>query len=40
VHFSMMLPESAFRNGRNRVELLTVTHEAGALRLASLAHPG
>ena len=39
-NFSIMLPESAFREGRNSVELLSVTANGGALRLASLAHAG
>jgi hypothetical protein len=32
-HFSIMLPESAFREGRNSVELLSVTDDGGSLRL-------
>jgi Sulfatase len=36
--FSIMLPEDAFREGRNSVELLSVTDEGGTLRLASLTH--
>jgi hypothetical protein len=32
-----MLPEGAFREGHNRLELLSVTDKGGALRLASLA---
>ena len=39
-NFSIMLPESAFREGRNSVELLSVTANGGAPRLASLAHAG
>jgi len=39
-NFSIMLPEGAFREGRNRVELLSVTTDGGAPRLASLAHAG
>ena len=36
-NFSILLPESAFREGRNRVQLLSVTDEGGGLRLASMA---
>jgi hypothetical protein len=36
-NFSIMLPEGAFREGHNRVELLSVTDKGGVLRLASLA---
>jgi hypothetical protein len=39
-NFSMLLPESAFREGRNRVELLSVKDEGGALVLASIARAG
>jgi len=39
-HFSIMLPESAFREGSNRVELLSVTDESGAVSLASIARAG
>jgi Sulfatase len=39
-NFSILLPESAFREGDNRVELLSVTDEGGALRLASIASAG
>ena len=39
-HFSIMLPEGAFREGPNRVELLSVTEKGGALRLASIARTG
>jgi hypothetical protein len=35
-----MLPESAFREGHNRVELLSVTDDGGALQLASIARAG
>jgi hypothetical protein len=38
--FSIMLPESTFREGHNRVELLSVTDDGGALRLASMARAG
>jgi hypothetical protein len=38
--FSIMLPESAFREGRNRVELLSVTDDGDELRLASMARAG
>jgi Sulfatase len=38
--FSILLPESAFREGHNRVELLAVTDDGGALRLASMARAG
>jgi hypothetical protein len=38
--FSIMLPESAFREGHNRVELLAVTDDGGALSLASMARAG
>ncbi len=39
-NFSILLPESAFREGGNRVELLSVTDDDGALRLASIASVG
>ena len=39
-NFSIMLPENAFREGANRVELLSVTDEGGALRLATIARAG
>ena len=39
-NFSIMLPEGAFREGHNRVELLSVTDKGGALRLASVARAG
>jgi hypothetical protein len=39
-NFSMLLPESAFREGRNHVELLSVKDEGGALVLASIARAG
>jgi hypothetical protein len=39
-NFSIMLPESAFREGRNRVELLSVTTDGSALRLGSIAAAG
>jgi hypothetical protein len=39
-NFSILLPESAFREGRNRVELLSVTDDDGALRLATAARAG
>ena len=39
-NFSILLPESAFREGGNRVELLSVTDDDGALRLASIAGVG
>jgi hypothetical protein len=32
-HFSIMLPESAFREGPNSLELLSVTDEGGSLRV-------
>jgi hypothetical protein len=38
--FSIMLPETAFRNGPNRVDLLSVTGSGGALHLVPLAHTG
>jgi hypothetical protein len=38
--FSIMLPEGAFREGHNRVELLSVTDKSGALHLASIARAG
>ena len=39
--FSIMLPEGAFREGRNRVDLLSVEEDGGGdLRLASLARAG
>jgi hypothetical protein len=34
-HFSIMLPESAFREGPNSVELLSVTDDGGSLRLVA-----
>ena len=39
-NFSILLPESAFREGANGVALLSVTDEGGALRLASIARAG
>jgi hypothetical protein len=39
-NFSILLPESAFREGGNRVELLSVTDDDGSLRLASIASVG
>jgi hypothetical protein len=39
-NFSILLPESAFRENDNRVELLSVTDDGGALRLASIAGAG
>jgi hypothetical protein len=39
-NFSILLPESAFREGANRVELLSVTDQGGALRLATIARAG
>jgi hypothetical protein len=39
-NFSILLPEGAFREGANRVQLLSVTDEGGALRLASIAGAG
>ena len=39
-NFSIMLPEGAFREGHNRVELLSVTDKGGALHLASIARAG
>jgi hypothetical protein len=34
-HFSIMLPEGAFREGSNSVELLSVTDDGGSLRLVA-----
>jgi hypothetical protein len=39
-NFSILLPESAFLEGTNRVQLLVVTDDGGPLRLASLARAG
>jgi hypothetical protein len=39
-NFSILLPEGAFREGRNRVELLSVEDDGGVLRLASIARAG
>jgi hypothetical protein len=39
-HFSIMLPETAFREGRNEVQLLSVSDDGGSLRLASIARAG
>jgi hypothetical protein len=39
-NFSIMLPESAFREGRNDLQLLSVTDDGGTLRLASIARAG
>jgi Sulfatase len=39
-NFSILLPESAFREGHNRVELLSVTDDGADLRLASMARAG
>jgi hypothetical protein len=39
-NFSILIPEGAFREGANRVELLSVTEEGGAFRLASIARAG
>jgi hypothetical protein len=39
-NFSILLPESAFREGRNRVQVLSVTDDGGSLRLASIARAG
>jgi hypothetical protein len=39
-NFSILLPETAFREGRNRVELLSVTERGGAIHLASIARAG
>ena len=39
-NFSIMLPEDAFREGHNRVELLSVTDKGGASHLASIARAG
>jgi hypothetical protein len=39
-NFSILLPESAFREGTNRVQLLSVTDDGGSLRLASIARAG
>ena len=36
-NFSILIPEGAFGEGANRVELLSVAEEGGALRLASIA---
>jgi hypothetical protein len=34
-NFSIMLPENAFREGRNSLELLSVTDDGGSLRLVA-----
>ena len=39
-NFSILLPESAFREGTNRVQLLSVTDDGGSLRLASITRAG
>ena len=39
-NFSILLPEGAFHEGDNRVQLLSVTDEGGALRLSSIARAG
>jgi Sulfatase len=39
-NFSILLPERAFRQGGNRLELLSVVDDGGALRLASIARAG
>jgi hypothetical protein len=39
-NFSILLPESAFREGRNSVQLLSVTDDDHSLRLASMARAG
>ena len=39
-NFSILLPERAFREGRNRMQLLSVTDEDGSLRLAAIARAG
>jgi hypothetical protein len=39
-NFSILLPERAFREGRNRVQLLSVADEDGSLRLAAIARAG
>ena len=39
-NFSIMLPETAFREGLNHVELLSVAEDGGGLRLTSLARAG
>jgi hypothetical protein len=39
-NFSILIPESAFRQGHNHVELVSVAEEGGALRLASIARAG
>jgi hypothetical protein len=39
-NFCIMLPEGAFREGHNRVELLSVTDKGGAVHLASIARAG
>jgi hypothetical protein len=39
-NFSILLPETAFREGHNRVELLSVTDQGGDLRLGSIARTG
>jgi hypothetical protein len=40
VRFSIMMPEGAFREGRNEVQLLSVTDDGGDVRLASIARAG
>jgi hypothetical protein len=39
-NFSILLPESAFLEGTNRVQLLFVTDDGGPLRLSSIARAG
>jgi hypothetical protein len=39
-NFSIMLPESAFREGANHIELLAVRDEGGAVHLSSIASAG
>jgi hypothetical protein len=39
-NFSILLPEYAFREGGNHIELLSVTDEGGAVRLSSIASAG
>jgi hypothetical protein len=39
-NFSILLPESAFREGMNRVQLLSVTDDDGSLRLTSIVRAG
>ncbi len=39
-NFSILLPESAFREGRNSVQLLSVTDPGGVPHLASIARAG